>query len=350
MANNWAMIGFFPAFLVAIVWIKGKGIFNGGFLGRMFVAGVAGLSLLLLLPTLVSFTNKIDLGFWQALKTNLAQQRTYLTTLVFNKDALLNGDHPLWVLGLPSLLPLLAVSIRLPSFMGDISKLGVALTNLGFHLVNGVLLVVCLWVALDPGFSPRHYQPLLGNYGIYLLTFYYLGALSIGYFVGYFLLVFGVTPSGRQRYRRDLSRLHQPGRGSAGLVYGAGDTILSLCRNLPQIRRTNGPQLKRFADLVTEKLPTGGGLLLSDDARRLLLIQSALTQGHRNQDYVLLDTASLEYPDYHRFLSKVYPARWHYLPPKSIKQVPSFRTSNSGLQPDAVQFRFLSTPEFRVLL
>jgi tetratricopeptide (TPR) repeat protein len=323
MANNWAMIGFFPAFLVAIVWIKGKGIFNGGFLGRMFVAGVAGLSLYLLLPTLVAFTNKVDLGFWQALKTNLAQQKTYLTTLVFNKDALLNGDHPLWVLGLPSLLPLLAVSVRLPSFMGDISKLGVALTNLGFHLVNGVLLVVCLWVALDPGFSPRHYQPLLGNYGIYLLTFYYLGALSIGYFVGYFLLVFGVTPSGRQRYRKTYPAFINQAVVVLVCVLVLATPILSLCRNLPQIRRTNGPQLKRFADLVTEKLPAGGGLLLSDDARRLLLIQSALTQGHRNQDYVLLDTASLEYPDYHRFLSKVYPTRWQYTPPKSVKQLPS---------------------------
>ena len=323
MANNWAMIGFFPAFLAAIIWIKGKGIFDAGFLGRMFIAGVAGLSLYLLLPTLVSFANKVDLGFWQALKTNLTQQKTYLLALVFNKDALLNGDHPLWVLGLPSLLPLLAVSVRLPSFMGDISKLGVALTNLGFHLVNGVLLIVCLWVALDPQFSPRHYQPMLGNYGIYLLSFYYLGALSIGYFVGYFLLVFGVTPSGRQRYRKTYPAFVNHTVVALVCALVVVTSVFLLCRNLPQIHRTNGPQLRRFAELVTEKLPANGGFLLSDDARRLLLIQSALTQAHKNQDYVLLDTASLEYPDYHRYLSKAYPARWQSAPPKNVKQIPS---------------------------
>ena len=200
MATNWAMIGFFPIFIAALIWTKGKAIFDGGFIGRMSMMGLAGLSLYLLLPVIGAVTG--EMSFWQSLKANLAQQKTYLAALVFSKGALTGGDRPLWVLGLPSLLPLLAISIRWPSFMGDISKLGVALANLAFHIIYGVLLAVCLWVALDPQFSPRHYQPALGNYGIYLLTFYYLGALSIGYFIGYFLLVFGVTPSGRQRFRK----------------------------------------------------------------------------------------------------------------------------------------------------
>ena len=32
MANNWAMIGFFPAFFAAIVWIRGLAFFNLKFL------------------------------------------------------------------------------------------------------------------------------------------------------------------------------------------------------------------------------------------------------------------------------------------------------------------------------
>ena len=49
MTNNWAMIGFFPAFLVALVWIKGLSFFNLRFLARMFLCG-SGRSVALLRP------------------------------------------------------------------------------------------------------------------------------------------------------------------------------------------------------------------------------------------------------------------------------------------------------------
>jgi hypothetical protein len=39
--------------------------------------------------------------------------------------------------------------------------------------------------------------------------------------------------------------------------------------------------------------------VFSDDPRRLLLMQSALTQAGRAKDYVMLDTASLEWPAYY---------------------------------------------------
>lgn len=321
MANNWAMIGFFPLFIAAIIWIKGKRIFDGGFLGRMFMMGAAGLSVYLLLPAANALSGSADVTFWQALKSNLAQQKTYLGALVFSKDALLNGDRPLWVLALPSLLPILALSIRWPSFMGDISKLGVALANLAFHLIYGALLFVCLWVALDPQFSPRHYQPVLGNYGIHLLPFYYLAALSIGYFAGYFLLVFGVTPSGRQRFRKTYPAIVNQAILAVVCALAIITPLLLVWRNFPQIRLTNGRQLREFASLMSEKLPHGGGFILSDDPRRLLLMQSALTQAGQAKEYVPLDTSSLEWPDYYHYLKRKYPARWQIVPPKQVKQV-----------------------------
>jgi tetratricopeptide (TPR) repeat protein len=321
MANNWAMIGFFPLFLAALVWIKGLSIFDGRFLGRMFVVGVAGLSLYLVLPAISALEGGADVTFWQALRANLATQKTFLMALVFNKNALINGDRPLWVLGLPSLLPVLALSIRWPSFMGDISKLGVMLTNLGIHVVHGVLLVVCLWVALDPQFSPRHYQPLLGTYGILLLPFYYLGALSIGYFTGYFLLVFGVTPSGRQRFRKTYPAFVNKAVVFIIWALFVITPVLLLWRNFSQIRLTNGPQLREYTSLVAEKLPTSGAFVLSDDPRRLLLVQSALTQAGKSHDYVMLDTTSLEWPAYYKFLKHAYPDRWQILPPKEVTKV-----------------------------
>jgi tetratricopeptide (TPR) repeat protein len=346
MANNWAMIGFFPLFLVAVIWIKGKGIFDGGFLGRMIMMGVAGLSVYLLLPLVTALGGSVGLDFWQALKSNFAQQKNFLRALVFNKDALLNGDRPLWVLGLPSLLPVLALSIRWPSFMGDISKLGVTLANLAFHVIHGVLLVVCLWVALDPQFSPRHYQPLLANYRIHLLTLYYLAALSIGYFVGYFLLVFGVTPSGRQRFRKTYPAAINYSVVFVTYALAIITPLLLLWRNVPLIRVTNGPNFRQYASLVTEKLPASGGFLLSDDPRRLLLIESALTQSGRNKDYVLLDSASLEYPDYYRFLNHVYPNLWQTVPPKQVKQVASLDLQRIIFQVAKTNALFYLHPSF----
>lgn len=321
MANNWAMIGFFPVFLAALIWIKGMSFLDGRFLGRMFVVGVAGLSLYLVLPAVTAWGGDTGVSFWQALRTNLTTQKTFLMALIFNKDALINGDRPLWVLGLPSLLPVMLLSIRWPSFMGDISKVGLMLTNIAFHVIQAVLLLVCLWVALDPQFSPRHYQPILGNYGILLLPFYYLGALSVGYFSGYFLLVFGVTPSGRQRFRKTYPAFVN--NAVVFLIWGLSvlAPVLLLWRNLPPIRLTNGPQLRQYASLVAENLPTNGGFVLSDDPRRLLLMESALTQAGKSHDYVMLDTASLEWPAYYKFLKRAYPHRWQVVPPTEVKQV-----------------------------
>src|ERR1035437_4788456 len=75
MTNNWAMVGFFPAFLVALVWIKGLSFFNLRFLGRMFICGVAGLSLYFVLPLVASLSDATSVPFWSALKYNLASQK-----------------------------------------------------------------------------------------------------------------------------------------------------------------------------------------------------------------------------------------------------------------------------------
>jgi hypothetical protein len=71
--------------------------------------------------------------------------------------------------------------------------LGATLTVWIFHLTYAVLLGICIWAAFDTGFSLRD---ALGKYGFLdyhrdrFLPLYYLGALSIGYLSGYFLLVF----------------------------------------------------------------------------------------------------------------------------------------------------------------
>jgi tetratricopeptide (TPR) repeat protein len=316
MANNWGMVGFFPLFLAALIWNKGVGFFNGQFLSRMFLLGLAGLSFYLLLPVVSSLSDTVQVSFWQALKANLTTQKLYLG-FIYNKWTLLKGDHPLWVLGLYSLLPVLAFSIRWPSYFGDPSKLGVALATLILHLVSAVMLGVCTWVMLDPQqVSPRNYQP----YGLTLLPLYYLAALAVGYFSGYFLLIFGAQPSGRSRSA--LPSWRPLNLAVTGLIWllPVVATALLLFLNRDQVRTTNGSLLKDYTALVRRELPAQGGVILSDDTRRLILMQAALTQSGTASQYLFLHTAWLKWPDYHRFLKQKYPQRWSSNPPRERKQ------------------------------
>src|SRR6266849_5942690 len=93
------------------------------------------------------------------------------------------------LLVIPSLVPVFLIGIRWPSYFGDTSRIGIALATYMFHFVHALLLLACVWVAMDPPISARN----IGrdhDFGIPFLSFYYLGALSVGYFAGYFLLVF----------------------------------------------------------------------------------------------------------------------------------------------------------------
>jgi tetratricopeptide (TPR) repeat protein len=325
MTNNWGMIGFFPVFLAALIWAKGISFFNARFLGRMFALGTVGLCLYLLLPIVNVFSTTFQVSFWEALKLNLGLQKSALAT-VFQKYYLFSGERPWWVLALPSLLPVLAMSIRWPSYFGDPSKLGVTLATSIFHLLYGVLLVVCTWIALDPQLSPRYYDPRLG---LLLLPFYYLGALGIGYFSGYFLLVFGTKPAGR--FARPVSAFMQV--INAGVVVGIWLLLLVagvglVTRNLVQVRQTNGSlwpkkasALQDFAELMTRELPAEGAVVLSDDALRLFLVQADLAQKGTLGKYVFLETHAMVEPGYHRFLKKLHPDKWPTNPPKTQRDV-----------------------------
>jgi len=247
MTNNWAMIGFFPLFLGALVWIRGLSFFNLGFLGRMFLYGLIGLLPYLLLPVVQSRADISTIPFWIGLKANLSTQEGILAML-FKRSRQTVG-----LLGLTSLVPLLFIGIRWASYFGDTSKLGVALGTMMVHAVNAFFLVACTWVALDPPFSPRNI-----GLGLPFLTFYYLGALSIGYFSGYFLLVFR-EKNGRYGERSRRKRGYLPLINSASTCAVILLLVLApiglFYRNLAQIRTTNGPMLKQTAGLLRSPCP-----------------------------------------------------------------------------------------------
>jgi len=308
MTNNWAMIGFFPAFLVALVWIKGLSFFNLRFLARMFMCGSAGLLLYFILPLVASLSDTASVHFWLALKHNLASQKLILQS--FFRFCNQNRQEGL-LLALLSLVPLFSIGIRWPSYFGDTSKLGIALTTFIFHLIHGLFLGILLWVGLNPTFTPfsRGYGPFL--------TYYYLGALTIGYCSGYFLLVFN-GKSDRPRRLPYYERLINRAVTTAVWMFVLLAPVALICRNLPQIRAANGPMLKQYAALLAKTLPAQRAVLLSDDPRRSLLLQAYNAESGEGKDYLILDTGSLVWPDYHRFLKKTHPRLWESNPPKGL--------------------------------
>jgi len=298
VTSNFAMVAFFPAFLVAIFWIKGLEFFKWRFILKMLGCGVAGLALYFVLPAIESSTNTSGYTFWELLRSNWGQQKYSI---------LLMPRYIILLISLTSLLPVLFIGIRWPAQFGDISPVGNALTNLMTHLIHGIFLVACCYVAFDPAFSPRH----LGGGIFSFLPLYFLGALSIGYCSGYFLLVFGAKP-GPQAWQRPgpirqvvnkaivvvvwLSFVAVP----AGLIY----------QNLPVVLAGSGKAMDRLAHETAKSLPPHGAIVFSDDLFRLNALNYELKRNSPGHKHVLVDTSSLPAPGYHRFLQKRFPDRW----------------------------------------
>ncbi|HTV75647.1 MAG TPA: hypothetical protein VMD57_01525, partial [Candidatus Baltobacteraceae bacterium] len=301
MANNWGMTGYFPLLIVATIWTCGFNFFNRRFLVRIILCGLAGMSLFLLLPLLAAGSGEIS--FWQALKFNLTPQYEVL------KQYILFIFHPQQYLQylallLVYLMPVLAMSIRWATSFGDRSKVGSTLANFMFHFVYAILFGICLWMAFGPPFSPQE-----KGFG---LTFCYLGALCVGYYSGYFLLVFGKKAVSRTPQRGRPSQfefLNVPVVGGVWLL-AVLSAIGLIYKNAPQIRDANGDTLQHYAALAEEKLPDKGGILLSDDPLRLFVVEAALTRDGRAKDFVPLDTRSLQFPAYHKFLHEKFPRLW----------------------------------------
>ncbi len=315
LANNWAMLGFFPLFVAAVVWIRGLRFFNLRFLRRLLLCGLLGMAFYFLLPVLAVTSGKVPLTFWEALKANLSPQYQLLKTIF------LLCLHPQLHLGylalfLAYLIPLFVLAIRWGSSFGDQSPIGTVLTSFLFHLACVAFLGFTIWMAFDPPFSPRHL-----SLGAPLLTLYYLGALSIGYFSGYFLLIFGTAPVSRfPTARPGPFQFLDPVLGIGVWALAAVAVTGLIYRNSPQIRDTNDDTFQKYTSFVTMNLPRAGGILLSDDPFRLNYVEAALVREGRGKDFVPLDTHSLYWPAYLRFLHEKYPRRWpDMMPAKETK-------------------------------
>jgi len=300
VTNNFAMIAFLPVIGIALVWIKGLSLFNYRLCMRIGLFALAGLSLYLLLPIIHISTDLPNMSFWELLHLNVG----------FQKNAIVSSRRVIiLMLSLTSVVPVCFMGIKWPASFGDISAAGNALTNLMTHVIHGVFLIFCLLVAFDPRFSPR----ALGYPTFHFLPFYYLGALSIGYCSGYFLLVFAPgqvrawqRPGGLQKI---LNRAIVAAVWVAAIAAPAG----LLYKNIPLLNANLGRGLSEYAAVATKTLPPGDAAVLSDELFLLYAVYGNLDQSGALKNKIMLESASLVSPYYHQYLSKRYPLRWPQL-------------------------------------
>ena len=296
MTNNFAMIAFFPVFLVAVVWIKGMPFFNVRFLLAMLAAGVAGLLFYLVQPAVVVSSDLTHHTFWDALLVNWGYQKSNIAGF---------PRYLILITGLTSIAPVLFMGIRWPAQFGDTNPVGARLTTLMTHLIHAVFLVACIYVAFDPPFSPRH----LGG-GFAFLPFYFLGALSAGYFAGYFLLICGTMPQKSWEKPSPLVAMLNQVVVKSLLAGVAVVSVALAVKNYPRLDIKTAPELDYLAEAAVAALPDGPAVVVSDDSMRLYALEAALNRAKPGHEYVLVDTASLPLAGYHRAQARRYETRW----------------------------------------
>jgi tetratricopeptide (TPR) repeat protein len=305
VANNYALIAFFPLFLGALIWIRGRTFFNTQFIMRMVLLGLAGLLLYFLLPMLAVSKAESGDSFWELVKGYWVIQR----------DKLVRFPRIIVILiSLTSILPVVFMGIRWPAQFGEVSPLGNALTNVMTHLIHLVFLIACTYVAFDQFFSPRN---LAANTAAFL-PFYFLGALTIGYCTGYFLLLCGADAPNLPQWQRRKALRRLVDRAVMVIIVAAAFLIPAALAwyNLPQILANTGSALAQTATLAAKSLPSEGAVVLSDEPFRLYALENELRRSGAQNKYILVDSRSLELGGYHLHLQKKYPNRWPKLPEK----------------------------------
>ena len=322
LADDWALAGYFPCFLLALVWSKGVEFFHPVFLLRSAFCALGGALLFLLLPILNTYNYPdTHISFWKHLHENLRLDWVVLKS-VSNSEM----RYALGVMSLTSLLPVFLLAIRWPESFGDASRIGMTVSRWMFHLVHLLVFSVCLWVMFDPPFSPRN----LSAVNTPGLTFYYLTAMCVGYYCGYLLLVFGrwggvVRDNLNPIRSKSQWNLQHPAiratvrKGSIAVIFTVALIAVAELAylNLPVVQGNDGELFHQYAREVTRCLPPQGGILMgdSDSAEqnqpwRVLMVQTELACQGRLTNYIPVSTVALPWPAYQRYLHKKYPGSW----------------------------------------
>jgi predicted Zn-dependent protease len=297
-ANNWALIGFSPCFLVAVIWVKRLGIFNWRFVLRMIGLLAFGLLFYGLIPLMGAAEQ--DGSFWTLLHQTMAEQHIFLARM---------PRYYLLIASLPTLIPLLFAAINWPLPEGQFS-IANSMARMFFRLLHILCLAVAALMFFDVILSPspraRFGLGVMGGPGF--LTFYYLAALAVGYFGGYILLVFDRIVPPRFGQATELIRAFNKGVLRFFWAAAVASPVILLYVNFQHIRDFNRPVIADFAEEMAKSLPAESAIVLADEPGRLHLAKGAAQRLGLPGQYIFVDSQSLPHGQYLRYLVDQYPA------------------------------------------
>jgi len=337
VANNWGMLCFLPCLVLVVIgfrllqffkheslrtrmsWARCSQFLQPRLLLGLGLLGLAGLSLFLLLPLVQALSPDPPLSFGKALRTQAGFygsgiQHCYNQFLKNNREVGL-------LLALTSLLPVLVMSVRWRRFSTD-DRSAFGLGSVIFLISYAGLLIVCLWAAFDPFYSPFQISRRIG-FPLPFLLLYYLSALSIGYYSGFLLLMFRAGSGHDQPGPGPLQQVLQWALPKLVYLLTALAPVGLVYKNLPVIQELNQPQLRQYGELAAQSLPPEGGIIFSDEPFRLRVLQAALAAGEgKHELYLPVELQSLPSPRYQRLLRRKYLQRWP-APPAATRSRPS---------------------------
>jgi tetratricopeptide (TPR) repeat protein len=206
--------------------------------------------------------------------------------------------------GVPSLLPLFFIGIKWPSFEGEISAAGNILTRFMFNVLHVACLALVLVTFFDFKYSP---SVRMREQPVSFLTFYYVGAMCVGYFSGFMLLVFAAMRLPVWDRRHPFTRFFNLTLVTAVWLVSFAAPAVLVWQNYPHIRAGNSGMLQQFADQTLEGLPDKTGIVLSDDPTRLYLLQAAYDRLGKSDEHILIETESFPHREYIMYLMTHHP-------------------------------------------
>lgn len=301
LAENWMMMLLLPLFVVLVFWF-GRDEMGSPF--AIFLTGVtalAGFSILFLPPLVSGLLPHSPWGVGEAIGMALKNFKGEFGTLYF-QFWLLHREMMIVVmvffLGI-AVLPVIAR--RRSGRTKRVLDQWIDKMLLLSQIVLGLL--ICVWLAFDPLIGPRQLVLRQTKMAFPFLSLDYVAALCAGYVAANLLLVLRQR---RHSFKETFSRRIANPVFAVFLILVAAGLFL---RNAPAIVMVNGEPLTQFEEVALRSLPTGGGIVLSDESRFLMAFQAAAAL-HGNRQWIAVDTQFLSSTRYRKQLARKYPADW----------------------------------------
>lgn len=295
ITNNWAMIGYAPLFLIAMIWIRGFSFFNFGFLLRLTGFLACGLVMYLLMPLWVTVTGRVESGFFDSLYAVLVSQKTILLGMPRGKAVLLS---------LVCIMPFIAMGVRWAGTRGSSIERGIA--AVAVYLMKFAWLTGCVVIMFNVPFSPR--EMMQAETGLAMLTFYYLAAIVAGYFLGLFLLVFGTSPDRHHGPPSSVPSFVGTALHGVLLLAALGVPVFLAVRSYPKAKDSG--VLSSLALELMRPVPAQPSILVADSMTYLWLAEAQRRRTPNAPDHLLILTSDARSKEYQTYLEKRYLASW----------------------------------------